>query len=149
MHGSFSRDLRTPCVVFTGHSSLRFGEIVQFLDLWGMDQKSSIIMTGKKNFRFKKNKFSDPDYPIKPFYDPYKSLHIRAYYLPIDTQLDFGQVVPTVQELTPKLLIVPEEYASPEAYALYKHTYGFTKNNEIALNSKNVERKFVMEYVRL
>lgn len=76
-------------------------------------------------------------------------MHIRAYYLPIDTQLDFNQILPTVQELAPKLLIIPEEYASPEAYAYYKHIYGHTKNNEIAINSKNVDKKYSIQYVNL
>lgn len=46
LHGSFSREFRTPCILFTGHPSLRVGDVVHFLDLWGDDARNSIIMTG-------------------------------------------------------------------------------------------------------
>uniref|UniRef100_A0A3B5LKL4 Integrator complex subunit 9 n=1 Tax=Xiphophorus couchianus TaxID=32473 RepID=A0A3B5LKL4_9TELE len=39
IHGDFSSEFRQPCVVFTGHPSLRFGDVVHFMELWG---KSSL-----------------------------------------------------------------------------------------------------------
>uniref|UniRef100_A0A914HXU0 Beta-Casp domain-containing protein n=1 Tax=Globodera rostochiensis TaxID=31243 RepID=A0A914HXU0_GLORO len=84
LHGPFSRDCRQPCVVFAGHPSLRIGEIVQLLDLWGGMSRNAIIMI-------------DPDYPLETYYAPYKSLAIRAYYYPIETRLDGTQVLNKVR----------------------------------------------------
>ena len=40
-------EMRTPCLVFCGHPSLRFGDVVHFLELWGKSNLNSIIFTGK------------------------------------------------------------------------------------------------------
>lgn len=36
-----------PCVVFCGHPTLRFGDVVHFIELWGNNPKNCIIFTGK------------------------------------------------------------------------------------------------------
>uniref|UniRef100_A0A4W3JEQ2 Integrator complex subunit 9 n=1 Tax=Callorhinchus milii TaxID=7868 RepID=A0A4W3JEQ2_CALMI len=46
IHGDFSNDFKQPCVVFTGHPSLRFGDVVHFLELWGKSSLNTIIFTG-------------------------------------------------------------------------------------------------------
>lgn len=59
-------------------------------------------------------KFLDPDFPLDPFYNPYKALSIRAYYFPIDTRLDYAQISANIMhDLAPRLLLVPEVYAKP------------------------------------
>lgn len=42
----FSSDYRQPCVVFCGHPSLRFGDAVHFVQLWGNNPQHTIIFTG-------------------------------------------------------------------------------------------------------
>lgn len=46
LHGALCHQLKTPCILFTGHPSLRFGEAVRFLELWGNNPRNAIIMTG-------------------------------------------------------------------------------------------------------
>lgn len=46
IHGDFSSDFRQPCVVFTGHPSLRFGDVVHFMELWGKSSLNTVIFTG-------------------------------------------------------------------------------------------------------
>lgn len=46
--GEFSGDFRTPCVLFTGHPSLRFGDAVHFIEMWKNTSANAIIFTGKK-----------------------------------------------------------------------------------------------------
>lgn len=46
IHGDFSIEFRQPCVVFTGHPSLRFGDVVHFMELWGKSSLNTIIFTG-------------------------------------------------------------------------------------------------------
>lgn len=43
----FSSDYRQPCVVFCGHPSLRFGDAVHFVQLWGSNPLHTVIFTGK------------------------------------------------------------------------------------------------------
>lgn len=43
----FSTDYRQPCVVFCGHPSLRFGDAVHFVELWGSSALNTIVFTGK------------------------------------------------------------------------------------------------------
>uniref|UniRef100_A0A0R3S6C7 Beta-Casp domain-containing protein n=1 Tax=Elaeophora elaphi TaxID=1147741 RepID=A0A0R3S6C7_9BILA len=96
IYGDFCRQMRTPCVIFTGHPSLRIGNAVHFLEMWGNDSKNALIMT-------------DPDYPIQNVYGPYEKLSIRAFFFPIETRLDFSQLNPSIlPDLAPKLLVMPE-----------------------------------------
>ncbi|KAM3727886.1 Integrator complex subunit [Dirofilaria immitis] len=101
IYDNFCRQMRTPCVIFTGHPSLRIGNAVHFLEMWGNDSKNALIMT-------------DPDYPIQNVYGPYEKLSIRAFFFPIETRLDFSQLNPSIlPDLAPKLLVMPEVYAQP------------------------------------
>ncbi|VIO89361.1 conserved hypothetical protein [Brugia malayi] len=101
IYGDFCRQMRTPCVIFTGHPSLRIGNAVHFLEMWGNDSKNALIMT-------------DPDYPIQNVYGPYEKLSIRAFFFPIETRLDFSQLNPSIlPDLAPKLLVMPEVYTQP------------------------------------
>uniref|UniRef100_A0A673I2C3 Integrator complex subunit 9 n=1 Tax=Sinocyclocheilus rhinocerous TaxID=307959 RepID=A0A673I2C3_9TELE len=47
IHGDFSSEFRQPCVVFTGHPSLCFGDVVHFMELWGKSSLNTIIFTGE------------------------------------------------------------------------------------------------------
>lgn len=49
IHGDFSSDFRQPCVVFTGHPSLRFGDVVHFMELWSKSSLNTIIFTGRSS----------------------------------------------------------------------------------------------------
>ncbi|KAK6051309.1 hypothetical protein COOONC_11186, partial [Cooperia oncophora] len=100
IYESFCREYKTPCVVLTGHPSLRIGDAPHLLEMWGNDSKNALIMT-------------DPDYPLNEVYAPYEDLAIRAFYYPIETRLEFSHVntVLLPVELKPKILIIPEAYS--------------------------------------
>ncbi|VDD86627.1 unnamed protein product [Enterobius vermicularis] len=100
-HGAFSRQMRTPCVIFCGHPSLRLGDAIHFLEMWGRDARNAIIMT-------------DPDYPLGDVYGPYRNLAIRAFFYPIDTRLDYMQLNSAIiPDLAPKLILMPDIYSRP------------------------------------
>ena len=42
-----SNAFKTPCVVFTGHPSLRFGDVVHFIELWGQGSGNTMIFIGE------------------------------------------------------------------------------------------------------
>ncbi|KHN85604.1 Integrator complex subunit 9 -like protein, partial [Toxocara canis] len=116
LHGALCHQIKTPCILFTGHPSLRFGEAVRFLELWGNNPRNAIIMT-------------DPDYPLKDVYGPYQNLAIRAFFYPIDTRLDYSQLNPSIMpDLAPKLLLMPEAYIQPPATAPQRVDFIITHN---------------------
>lgn len=49
----FATTFREPCIVFTGHPSLRFGPVTNFLKMWGSNSKHSLIFIGMNFTRFR------------------------------------------------------------------------------------------------
>ncbi|XP_063226074.1 integrator complex subunit 9 [Bacillus rossius redtenbacheri] len=96
----FSTDYRQPCVVFCGHPSLRFGDAVHFVELWGSNALNTII-------------FTEPDFPYLEALAPYQPLMIKTVHCPIDTSLNFTQANKLIRELKPGTLVLPECYLQP------------------------------------
>ncbi|XP_045142500.1 integrator complex subunit 9 isoform X3 [Echinops telfairi] len=86
IHGDFSNDFRQPCVVFTGHPSLRFGDVVHFMELWGRSSLNTVI-------------FTEPDFSYLEALAPYQPLAMKCIYCPIDTRLNFIQVSKLLKEV--------------------------------------------------
>ncbi|KAG7316442.1 hypothetical protein KOW79_019983 [Hemibagrus wyckioides] len=100
IHGEFSSDFRQPCVVFTGHPSLRFGDVVHFMELWGKSSLNTII-------------FTEPDFSYLDALAPYQPLAMKCVYCPIDTRLNFHQVSKLLKEVQPLHVVCPEQYTQP------------------------------------
>uniref|UniRef100_A0A2K5JK63 Integrator complex subunit 9 n=1 Tax=Colobus angolensis palliatus TaxID=336983 RepID=A0A2K5JK63_COLAP len=100
IHGDFSNDFRQPCVVFTGHPSLRFGDVVHFMELWGKSSLNTII-------------FTEPDFSYLEALAPYQPLAMKCIYCPIDTRLNFIQVSKLLKEVQPLHVVCPEQYTQP------------------------------------
>uniref|UniRef100_A0A8D1KJA5 Integrator complex subunit 9 n=2 Tax=Sus scrofa TaxID=9823 RepID=A0A8D1KJA5_PIG len=92
IHGDFSNDFRQPCVVFTGHPSLRFGDVVHFMELWGKSSLNTVI-------------FTEPDFSYLEALAPYQPLAMKCIYCPIDTRLNFIQVSKLLKEVQPMQLV--------------------------------------------
>ena len=98
----FNNEYRTPCILFTGHPSLRFGDVVHFIELWGSSQANLIA-------------FTDAEFPYLEALAPYQPLAIKVCFTPIDTSLNYQQVNTILADLQPKNLLVPHTYtAAPE-----------------------------------
>jgi integrator complex subunit 9 len=112
--GAFSKEYKSPCIVFTGHPTLHVGSVVNFLELWGQDKKSVVIATGRIFICVRLFISSlDPEYSFKEMYKPFRDLQIRAYDFPIETRLDMRFVNESlIPDLKPKTLIIPKEYMS-------------------------------------
>ncbi|CAB1343144.1 unnamed protein product [Coregonus sp. 'balchen'] len=100
IHGDFSSEFRQPCVVFTGHPSLRFGDVVHFMELWGKSSLNTII-------------FTEPDFSYLDALAPYQPLAMKCVYCPIDTRLNFHQVSKLLKEVQPLHVVCPEQYTQP------------------------------------
>ncbi|KAF0308561.1 Integrator complex subunit 9 [Amphibalanus amphitrite] len=96
----FSAEFRQPCVVFAGHPSLRFGDTVHFMELWGGNAANAVI-------------FTSPDFPYLECLAPYQPLAMNYYFTPIDTSLYFSQANKLIRDLKPQALLTPAQYASP------------------------------------
>ena len=100
IHEDFSNDFRQPCVVFTGHTSLRFGDVVHFMELWGKSSLNTVI-------------FTEPDFSYLEALAPYQPLAMKCIYCPIDTRLNFIQVSKLLKEVQPLHVVCPEQYTQP------------------------------------
>ncbi|XP_050294936.1 integrator complex subunit 9 isoform X1 [Anthonomus grandis grandis] len=100
----FSTDFQEPCVVFCGHPSLRFGDVVQFIELWGNNPRNCIV-------------FTEPDYDYIEALAPYQPLQMKIAHCAIDTSLNFTQANKLIKDLKPATLVVPECYTKPPVNA--------------------------------
>ncbi|KAF4523843.1 hypothetical protein B566_EDAN016808 [Ephemera danica] len=98
----FNNDYRQPCVVFCGHPSLRFGDSVHFMELWGSNPQHTVI-------------FTEPDFPYMEALAPYQPLAMKVVHCPIDTSLNFTQANKLVKELRPASLAVSATHLQPPA----------------------------------
>ncbi|CAD6193624.1 unnamed protein product [Caenorhabditis auriculariae] len=100
LFGAFSKEFKTPCVMFTSHASLRIGDAAHMIELWSADSKNAVILT-------------DTEFSIEA-YKPFELLEIRVYNYPIETRLDFQMLNENIlQTIAPKILLVPSSYMLP------------------------------------
>ncbi|XP_060530120.1 integrator complex subunit 9 [Cylas formicarius] len=113
----FSTDFQEPCVVFCGHPSLRFGDVVQFIELWGNNPRNCIV-------------FTEPDYDYIEALAPYQPLQMKIAHCAIDTSLNFTQANKLIRDLKPATLIIPECYTKPPASTPHATEYVIENNSE-------------------
>ncbi|CAL1529040.1 unnamed protein product [Lymnaea stagnalis] len=100
IHTGLTTDFHTPCILFAGHPSLRMGDIVHFIELWGNSSANTII-------------FTEPDFPHLDALAPFLPIAMRVCYCPIDTSLNFSQANKLIRDLRPLHLVVSELYIKP------------------------------------
>ncbi|CAI5449919.1 unnamed protein product [Caenorhabditis angaria] len=100
LYGAFSKEYKSPCIMFTGHSSLRIGDAAHMIEVWGNDPKNSVILT-------------DPDLNYDDVIDPFRNLPIRFIYCPMDFRLDFLAMQNLLIDVKPKSVICPPQYLKP------------------------------------
>lgn len=101
----FNENFKTPCVVFTSHPSLRFGDVVHFIQFWGQSSRNLLILT-------------EADFPWQEAVNPYLPLSMRILYNPMDTNWNFKQANAVLNDLKPTNLVIHQDYAKiPDFYA--------------------------------
>lgn len=96
----FAADFHTPCIVFAGHPSLRFGDVVHFMELWGPSPNNVVI-------------FTEPDFNLAEAIAPFQPMAMKALCFPIDTSLSFVQANKLIRDLKPANLVLPLQYTLP------------------------------------
>lgn len=97
IHGDLSECFQTPCVIFTGHPSLRCGDVVHFINLWKSNSKNSII-------------FIEPEIDYQHALGPYQPVHMHVSYFPIDPILTYIRANSLLSDLAPSNVVLPKEY---------------------------------------
>ena len=100
LHAGLSNSFKSPCIVFAGHPSLRFGDAVHFMELWGQGSGNTVI-------------FIDSEFPHLDALTPFQPISMKMAYCPIDPRLNFHQAHKLLKEIKPKQLIIPDAYTSP------------------------------------
>ncbi|XP_014216076.1 integrator complex subunit 9 [Copidosoma floridanum] len=103
----FSTEYKQPCVVFCGHPSLRFGDAVHFVQMWGHQPQNTII-------------FTEPDFSHHEALAPFQPLAMKAVHCPIDTSLNFTQANKLIRDLKPDNLVIPHTYIQPPVTAPHR-----------------------------
>eukprot|EP00794_Sanderia_malayensis_P007283 gene7283-8094_t len=108
LHAGLSSNFRTPCIVFAGHPSLRFGDATHFIEMWGNSSANTVI-------------FIEPDFPYLEALSPFQPLLMKAIYRPIDPRLNFTQANKLIKDLKPKEVLIPERYTKPPEFQPYRN----------------------------
>lgn len=104
IHSGLGSVYQTPCVVFTGHPSLRCGDAVHFMEAWGNSPKNCVI-------------FTEPDFEYLHALAPYQPISMKAFYFPIDPRLNFFVANKLLKELVPQCLVTSETYLPSSAHS--------------------------------
>ncbi|CAF0955301.1 unnamed protein product [Adineta steineri] len=89
-----------PSIIFTGHTSLRFGPIVQLIEKMKISSSNGII-------------FVDNQYSYIDALKPYQPINMKCFYVPIDTRLNNSQInILLNDKIRPKSVILHEQYAN-------------------------------------
>lgn len=84
-------------VVFVNHPSLRFGEVVHFIELWGSQPNNIMILT-------------EPEFPFFETLAPFQPKSMKVVFCPIDTRMSFYQANAILNEIKPANIVLPYQY---------------------------------------
>lgn len=113
---AFNEAFKQPCVLFTSHPSLRFGDVVHFIQMWGQSNKNLLVLT-------------EPDFPCQEAVNPYLPLAMKILYIPIDTNWNFKQANNLLSHsLRPAHLILHNNYVTKPPANFYS-VHGFSSTD--------------------
>ena len=97
---AFNSEYRQPCIMFCGHPSLRFGDVIHFIELWGNNPNNTVV-------------FTEPSFSYLEALAPFQPLLMKAVNCPIDTSLNFNQAKKLIKDVKPASIAIPLLYATP------------------------------------
>ncbi|EGT57288.1 hypothetical protein CAEBREN_20924 [Caenorhabditis brenneri] len=100
LYGNFSKEFKTPCVIFASHASLRVGDAAHMVEVLGSDPKNAVIVT-------------DPDLPCEDVREPFRTLPIKFLNIPMDFRMDFGSMERLLADVKPKYVLCSAVYTRP------------------------------------
>lgn len=100
LYGNFSKEFKTPCVIFASHASLRVGDAAHMVEVLGSDPKNAVIVT-------------DPDLPCEEVREPFRSLPIKFMNIPMDFRMDFSSLQKLLADAKPRYVLCSSFYTRP------------------------------------
>ncbi|OAF68062.1 hypothetical protein A3Q56_04197 [Intoshia linei] len=96
IYGEFGKNMRKPCLIFAGHPSLRFGNIVEIVELFADSPKNLLAI-------------AEPDFAAAKALEPYNERAIQILNCPIDITLDDDKIIKTLINYKPKNVILTDK----------------------------------------
>lgn len=123
---------RSPCIVFCGHPSLRFGESVALVEKFKTNPKNTII-------------FTEPHFDPKSSIAPFEPCACRLHVCPIDTRLTYKVACDLMRMHSPRHLVVPKAAAQfLRAHLNFSQVLEMQHGDEIKLSlQRKYERGFI------
>ncbi|XP_065343585.1 integrator complex subunit 9 isoform X2 [Cloeon dipterum] len=103
----FNEQYRQPCVVFCGHPSLRFGDSVHFMEMWGSSPLNTVV-------------FTEPDFSHVDALAPFQPLAMNVKYWPIDMSLSAQRASKLIRDARPKNVAVAAVHLEPHVAAPHR-----------------------------
>uniref|UniRef100_A0A0N5A1R5 Beta-Casp domain-containing protein n=1 Tax=Parastrongyloides trichosuri TaxID=131310 RepID=A0A0N5A1R5_PARTI len=93
-----AEELKSSSIIIAGHPSLRMGDIIHFMYMFGSDPRNSIVQV-------------EPDYPFENLFGPFQKFNIKSFVCPLDYTLCENFVNEKFFELiNPKKILIPDIY---------------------------------------
>nr|XP_002123221.1 integrator complex subunit 9 isoform X1 [Ciona intestinalis] len=124
IHDGLSHGFKKPCIVFAGHPSLRMGDAVHFVEMWGKCSLNSII-------------FVEPSYSHLDALAPFQPLTARAFHFPIDTRTTHQAASRMIDSLNPRQVVVPPSYMTPPPEAPHHTELKLELKNKVEILNRN------------
>jgi hypothetical protein len=93
----FINSMKEPRIIYVGHPSCRFGDVVHLIQTLGANPKNTIIMI-------------EPDYDPVLTLAPFYPLVCKVVHIPLDPRLTVQEAQLLVTDLQPQHLVIPKSY---------------------------------------
>uniref|UniRef100_H2YM05 Integrator complex subunit 9 n=1 Tax=Ciona savignyi TaxID=51511 RepID=H2YM05_CIOSA len=134
IHDGLSYGFKKPCIVFAGHPSLRMGDAVHFVEMWGKSPLNSII-------------FVEPNFSHLEALAPYQPLEARAFHFPIDTRSNHKVASRMIDGLKPRRVVVPPSYMAPPVEAPHRTELKLELESPVETMERSTVRRLKVERV--
>ena len=117
--------IKRPSVVFTGHPSLRFGDVVSFLSAWKDNAKDSLIL---------------PEYfgPLEYLLAPFEHMAMKVFNIPCRISCNQYEIADLLSQNPSKHVLVPSDFDLPKWKSVASNqTYSYDINNVVELNENS------------
>jgi len=120
-----TEDFKQPCLVFASHPSLRMGEAVHFMNMWGKNTNNAIT-------------FIDPNFSHTEALAPFHPVLARVYNLPMDKRLDAKTSTIMLDKLAPKRVFAPAHYLNAPTDKQHRTDWRINTPNAHAVHPNSV-----------
>lgn len=122
----YNSNKSNPSIIFCGHPSLRFGDVIHIIKMLDQNPKNGMILI-------------EPDYITKEVISCFPNLKMKIGYCPIDLRLNQNELSHLINEIKPKNILIPNTTQFDQKEFTSKlniHSYGHLSDIKIPMNKK-------------